>query len=122
MPLTVNFSETMQARARRDVKFPQALLAETVQLMLDGNLGEGRAALRSCINATIGFRKAWAGARQIAEEPDADVRTVGQSHGRESARRHRPAPDRDGRSPESARGGRRGLTEGVHRYRVGRAM
>jgi hypothetical protein len=57
MPLTRNFRETVQARARRDVKFRRALLAEAMQALLDGDLEEGRAALRSCINATIGFEK-----------------------------------------------------------------
>src|SRR6202045_5288198 len=57
MPLTRSFRETVQARARRDVKFRQALLREAMQALLDGDLGEGRAALRSCINATIGFEK-----------------------------------------------------------------
>ena len=55
MPLTRSFRETVQARAHRDVKFRQALLGEAMQALLDGNLDEGRAALRSCINATIGF-------------------------------------------------------------------
>ncbi len=57
MPLTRNFRETVQARAHRDIKFRQALLAEAMQALLDGNVEEGRAALRSCINATIGFEK-----------------------------------------------------------------
>jgi DNA-binding phage protein len=57
MPLTRSFRETVQARARRDVKFRQALLAEAMQALLDGNVEEGRAALRSCINATIGFER-----------------------------------------------------------------
>ncbi len=57
MPLTKTFRETVQARARRDVKFRQALLAEAMQALLDGNVEEGRAALRSCINATVGFEK-----------------------------------------------------------------
>ena len=55
MPLTRSFRETVQARARRDVKFRQALLGEAMQALLNGNLEEGRAALRSCINATVGF-------------------------------------------------------------------
>jgi DNA-binding phage protein len=54
MPLARSFRETVQARARRDVKFRQALLGEA---LLDGELEEGRSALRSCINATIGFEK-----------------------------------------------------------------
>jgi DNA-binding phage protein len=57
MPLTRSFRETVQARARRDVKFRQALLGEAMQMLLDGDLEEGRSALRSCINATIGFEK-----------------------------------------------------------------
>ena len=57
MPLTRSFRETVQARARRDVKFRQALLAEAMQALLHGHREEGRAALRSCINATIGFEK-----------------------------------------------------------------
>ena len=57
VPLTRSFRETVHARARRDVKFRQALLAEAMQVLRDGDLEEGRAALRSCINATIGFEK-----------------------------------------------------------------
>jgi DNA-binding phage protein len=57
MPLTRSFRETVQARARRDIKFRQALLGEAMQALLDGNLEEGHSALRSCINATIGFEK-----------------------------------------------------------------
>ena len=57
MPLTRSFRETVQARAQRDVKFRQALLGEAMQMLLDGDLEEGRSALRSCINATIGFEK-----------------------------------------------------------------
>jgi DNA-binding phage protein len=59
MPLTRSFRETVQARARRDrdIKFRQALLSEAMQALLDGDTGEGRAALRSCINATVGFEK-----------------------------------------------------------------
>ena len=55
MPLTRSFRETVRARARRDIKFRQALLGEAMQALLDGNLEEGRSALRSWINATIGF-------------------------------------------------------------------
>ncbi|HTB03859.1 MAG TPA: transcriptional regulator [Bradyrhizobium sp.] len=57
MPLTRSFRETVQARARRDVKFRQALLREATQALLDGDLEQGLAAMRSCINATIGFEK-----------------------------------------------------------------
>jgi hypothetical protein len=57
MPLTRSFHETVQARVRHDVSFRQALLVEAMQALLDGNLEEGRAGLRSCINATIGFER-----------------------------------------------------------------
>ena len=55
MPLTRDFRETVQARAMRDAGFRQALLAEATQELLNGDLGAGRSALRTCINATIGF-------------------------------------------------------------------
>jgi hypothetical protein len=57
MPLTKSFRETVQARARRDVKFRQALLADAMQALRDGDLEEGRAALRSYINATVSLEK-----------------------------------------------------------------
>jgi hypothetical protein len=57
MPWTRSFHETVQARATRSLAFRKALLQEAVQMLLDGNLEEGRSALRSCINATIGFEK-----------------------------------------------------------------
>ena len=57
MPLNRSFRETVRARARRDVKFRRALLGEAIQGLVDGNLEDGLSALRSCINATIGFEK-----------------------------------------------------------------
>jgi DNA-binding phage protein len=57
MPLTRSFRETVQARARRDVRFRQALLADAGQALLDGSLEDVCGALRACINATIGFEK-----------------------------------------------------------------
>ena len=76
MPLTRSFRETVQARARRDVKFRQALLGEAMQALLDGNLEEGRAALRSCINATIGFEKLGAA---LGRSPKSLMRMFGPS-------------------------------------------
>jgi hypothetical protein len=55
MALTRDFRETIQARARRDPAFGQALLQEAVAAMLDGDLETGKAVLRDYINATIGF-------------------------------------------------------------------
>ena len=57
MPPTRSFRETVQARARREIKFRHALLDEAMQALLDGDLEEGRAALRSYINATMEFEK-----------------------------------------------------------------
>jgi hypothetical protein len=55
MPMTRSFRETVRARARRDINFRQALLGEAVQALLDGDVEEARAALRSYIRATIDF-------------------------------------------------------------------
>jgi hypothetical protein len=57
MPLTRSFRETVQERARRDVKFRLALLNEAMQALLDGDLEEGHAALRSYNNAMAGISK-----------------------------------------------------------------
>jgi DNA-binding phage protein len=76
MPLTRSFRETMRARAHRDIKFRQALLGEAMQALLDGDLEEGRAALRSCINATIGFEKLGAA---LGRSPKSLMRMFGPS-------------------------------------------
>jgi hypothetical protein len=76
MPLTRSFRETVQARARSDVKFRRALLGEAMQALLDGDLEEGRAALRSCINATIGFEKLGAA---LGRSPKSLMRMFGPS-------------------------------------------
>jgi hypothetical protein len=55
MALTRGFKETVQARARNDAAFWQALFQEAVQLLLAGEIGAGRSILRDFINATIGF-------------------------------------------------------------------
>ena len=76
MPLTRSFRETVRARAGRDVKFRQALLGEAIRALLDGNLEGGRAALRSYINATIGFEKLGAALRR---SPKSLMRMFGSS-------------------------------------------
>jgi DNA-binding phage protein len=77
MPIARSFRETVRARAHRDVKFRQALLGEAMQpLLLDGNLDEGCAALRSCINATIGFEKL---GRALGRSPKSLMRMFGPS-------------------------------------------
>ena len=55
MALTRDFKETVQARARTDPGFREALLEEAVEAMLAGDVDIGKAVLRDYINATIGF-------------------------------------------------------------------
>jgi len=55
VPLTQNFKETIQARARRDAAFRKELLRESVESFLTGDIETGKAVLRDYINATIGF-------------------------------------------------------------------
>ena len=55
MALTRDFRETIKARADRDDAFRSALLSEALDLLLSGNLDDGKAVLRDYINATIGF-------------------------------------------------------------------
>jgi hypothetical protein len=76
MPLTRSFRDTVQARARRDVKFRRAMLGEAMQLLLDGDLEQGRSALRSCVNATIGFEKLGAA---LGRSPKSLMRMFGPS-------------------------------------------
>jgi DNA-binding phage protein len=57
MPLTLDFKETIKARAERDVAFREALLIEAVEQLLAGNLDIGKAVLRDYINATVGFER-----------------------------------------------------------------
>jgi DNA-binding phage protein len=57
MPLTRNFLDTVRARAERDPAFREAMFEEAMQALLQGDLDGGRAALRTYINATLGFEK-----------------------------------------------------------------
>jgi DNA-binding phage protein len=57
MALTRSFKETVQARARRDAAFREALLSEGVDALLSGDVETGKAVLRDYINATVGFEK-----------------------------------------------------------------
>ena len=57
MALTREFKETVQARARTDPEFREALLQEAVDAMLAGEVEVGKAVLRDYINATIGFKE-----------------------------------------------------------------
>jgi hypothetical protein len=55
LPLTRDFRDTVKSRASRDVGFRRALLEEAMQQLLSGDLETGRSALRTCVNATVGF-------------------------------------------------------------------
>ena len=57
MALTRAFRETVQARARRDPDFREALLTEGVNAFLVGDVETGKSVLRDFINATVGFEK-----------------------------------------------------------------
>lgn len=57
MPLTRSFQETVRARAKRDPAFREALFQEAMEGLLQGDTDYGRSALRTYINATIGFER-----------------------------------------------------------------
>lgn len=57
MALTRDFKDTVQARATKDAKFRKALLTESVECFLSGDLETGKTILRDYINATIGFEQ-----------------------------------------------------------------
>ena len=55
MALTRSFKESVQARLRDDPAFREAMLAESVDALLSGELDVGKSLLRDFINGTIGF-------------------------------------------------------------------
>ncbi|QAU46073.1 DNA-binding protein [Bradyrhizobium guangzhouense] len=57
MPLTHSFRETIRARAERDPAFREALFQEAMQSLLQDDADYARTALRTYINATIGFER-----------------------------------------------------------------
>ena len=57
MALTRDFKDTVKARALRDPEFRHALLRESIDSLLSGDLSTGKSMLRDYINATIGFDK-----------------------------------------------------------------
>ena len=72
MPLTRDFKETIQERARRDAAFREALLKEAVDALLSGDVETGKTVLRDFINATVGFDKLISERdEKIAQKPDA---------------------------------------------------
>jgi len=74
MPLTRDFRDTVQARARRDSAFRKGLLTEAIESLLSGELALGKELLRDYINATLGFGK-------VAEHTRLHVKTLHQMLG-----------------------------------------
>jgi DNA-binding phage protein len=57
MALTREFKTTIDARARRDPKFREALFTEALSAYLEGDTATGKAILRDLVNATLGFER-----------------------------------------------------------------
>jgi len=57
MPLTRPFKDTLAEDIRQSPGFRQALLRESVEVLLSGDIETGKGILRDYINATIGFEK-----------------------------------------------------------------
>jgi len=57
MAVTRDFKELVQRRIARDPDFRDALLRESIDTMLSGDVDTGKAILRDYIKATIGFEK-----------------------------------------------------------------
>ena len=57
MALTRDFKRTVKARAQRDAVFRESLLTESVECLLAGDMDVGKAMLRNCISATMGFKE-----------------------------------------------------------------
>jgi DNA-binding phage protein len=69
MALTRDFKQTVQARVRRDPAFRKALLRESVESFLSGDVETGKSVLRDYINATIGFA-------ELAEATDHSAKSL----------------------------------------------
>ncbi len=57
MPLTRDFTETVNARIQRDPEFVIALLDEAISLFLNDEPETARLILRDIVNATVGFEQ-----------------------------------------------------------------
>ena len=57
MPLTRDFRETVQERARREPEFREMLLTSGVQCLLNGEVNVAKVVLRDYIEATIDYEK-----------------------------------------------------------------
>jgi DNA-binding phage protein len=57
MPITREFRETVQARAKADARYRAAMLTEAINELLAGDLATGKAMLRDYVNAAITFER-----------------------------------------------------------------
>jgi hypothetical protein len=57
LPLTLPFHDLVQKRAATDPAFGEALLLESIDTMLAGDVDTGKVILRDYIKATIGFER-----------------------------------------------------------------
>jgi DNA-binding phage protein len=55
MQITREFRETVRARAQADKRFRAAMFTEAIDELLAGDLGTGKALLRTYVNATLTF-------------------------------------------------------------------
>lgn len=55
--LTVDSTETVQARIKADPAFAEALLREATDMFLNGEAEAARLLLRDVVNATVGFEQ-----------------------------------------------------------------
>ncbi len=55
--LTIDSSETVQARIKTDPEFAEALLREATDMFLNGEAQAARLLLRDVVNATVGFEQ-----------------------------------------------------------------
>ena len=69
MPITREFRETVQTRAKADARYRAAMLTEGINELLAGGLGTGEAMLRDYVNATITFER-------LANETDLPVESL----------------------------------------------
>ena len=57
MSLTREYKQTVVARIKRDRKFAQALFAEAINALLEGETAEGLSMLRDLVHAEITFKE-----------------------------------------------------------------
>ncbi len=74
MALTKSFRELVQKRVANDPAFGEALLRESIDTMLAGDIDAGKAILRDYIKATVGFERLGA---EIGTQPKSLIRMFG---------------------------------------------